>query len=73
LKEEAENKPVEKEPDFEEYRIIKEYLKRIVNRDVLPSEHIEIDLGLDSLEKVELQAFLEKTFGIHITDDLQSL
>ncbi len=69
LKEETEKKSFEKEPDFEEYRIIKEYLQKVVKRDVSPSEHIEIDLGLDSLEKVELQAFLEKTFGVSITDE----
>ncbi len=59
----------EKEPDFEEYRIIKDYLKRVVNREIYPSEHIEIDLGLDSLEKVELQVFIEKTFGVYVSDE----
>jgi long-chain acyl-CoA synthetase len=68
LKEKPE-KITEKEPDFLEYKILKNYLTKIVNREIHPSEHIEIDLGLDSLEKVELQTFIEKTFGINISDE----
>ena len=59
----------ETEPEFEEYRIIRDYLKRLAKRDISPSEHIEIDIGLDSLEKVELQVFLERTFGISVSDE----
>jgi long-chain acyl-CoA synthetase len=37
---------------------------------VLPSHHLEMDLGLDSLDKVSLQVFIESGFGIQmeITD-----
>jgi len=62
-------KPVKvKEPDYEEYRILKEYLKTVTKRDVYPYQHIEIDLGLDSLEKVELLSFIENSFGIKLTE-----
>jgi len=57
-----------KEPDLEEYRIIKDYLSKVSKKEIYPDSHIELDLGLDSLEKVELQAFIEKTFGVEITD-----
>ncbi|NPA51538.1 MAG: AMP-binding protein [Aquificae bacterium] len=58
-----------KEPDFKEYKIIKDYLKRITKKEVYPNSHLEIDLGLDSLEKVEFITFLEKTFGVDISDE----
>ena len=53
----------------EEGRIIGEYLRKLTGLDVLPSHHIELDLGLDSLSKVELVSFLEKTFGLSITEE----
>ncbi len=62
-------KRVEKEPDFEEYHIIKQYLQKVVKKQINPSDHLEIDLGLDSLEKVELLVFIEKTFGISMSDE----
>ncbi len=69
--EEVKEKPVEKikEPEFEEYQIIKDYLEKITQKKVLPTDHIEIDLGLDSLEKVEFQVFIEKSFGVKILDE----
>ncbi|MDQ7055822.1 MAG: AMP-binding protein [Persephonella sp.] len=50
-----------KEPENEEYRILKEYLHTVSKRKIYPDSHIEIDLGLDSLDKVELLAFIETT------------
>ncbi len=58
------------EPDFEEYKILSTYLKGITNREVAPNAHLELDLGLDSLEFVEVLAFLENTFGVEIRDEL---
>ena len=69
LKEEKKEKIVSPEPEFEEYKVIKEYLKGIVKKDINPTDHIEIDLGLDSLEKVEFLVFLEKTFGLNISEE----
>lgn len=57
-----------KEPESEEYRILKEYLHTVSKRKVYPDSHIEIDLGLDSLDKVELLAFIETTFGVSISE-----
>ncbi len=69
--EEVEEKPsIEiKEPQFEEYQIVKNYLEKVTQKKVLPTDHLEIDLGLDSLEKVEFQVFIEKTFGLKISDE----
>ncbi|SNZ11636.1 long-chain acyl-CoA synthetase [Persephonella hydrogeniphila] len=62
-------KPKEvKEPDYPEYQIIKEYLKSITKKEVYPDSHIEIDLGLDSLEKVEFLSFIEQSFGTKISE-----
>lgn len=56
-------------PDYQEYRLLEEYLKELVKKDILPDEHVELDLGLDSLDKVELQAKIESTFGIAMTNE----
>ncbi len=58
-----------KEPDYEEYKIIREYLRKISRREVYPDSHIEVDLSLDSLEKIEFLVFLEETFGIKISEE----
>lgn len=56
------------EPDYPEYRMIKEYLKSITKKEVYPDSHIEIDLGLDSLEKVEFLSFIEQSFGVKVSE-----
>ena len=52
--------------DSEEYRLIKSHIEDDKNIEVYPDDHIEIDLGLDSLDKVSLQVFIENTFGVNI-------
>ena len=59
--EKQERKP---EPDFEEYNKIKKYLVDIKGKDVYFDSHIEIDLGMDSLDMVEFQYFLDLNYGI---------
>ena len=54
------------EPETEEYRIIKQFIEKEKNCSVRPTDHIEMDLGLDSLDKVGLQVFLQTTFGIEM-------
>lgn len=56
-------------PDYQEYRLLEEYLKELVKKDIFPDEHVELDLGLDSLDKVELQAKIENTFGISMSNE----
>ncbi|MCQ2228470.1 MAG: AMP-binding protein [Bacteroidales bacterium] len=57
------------EPDLEEYRVIKNYIQEEKRCKVKPTDHIELDLAFDSLDKVGLQVFLQSTFGMEITTD----
>ncbi len=59
-------KAAKAQPDFEEFKIIQSYLQEQKSVDVLPDDHLEFDLGLDSLDKVGLQTWLEKSFGVHL-------
>jgi len=72
--EKADEVKEEKFEDFsvfetEEGRIIKEFLEKISQKDVRPGDHIELDLGLDSLAKVELLGFIETNFGVSISEE----
>ncbi|MCX6075347.1 MAG: 1-acyl-sn-glycerol-3-phosphate acyltransferase [Campylobacterales bacterium] len=58
----------EKEPDDALYKTLKFFLHSICNCEVLLSSHIELDLGLDSLDYVELFVFVEKSFGVFIDE-----
>lgn len=73
LKDLLENKKEEvqqkiNEPITEEYKEISNYIKTLKNKPVLPTAHLELDLGLDSLEVVELLTFIESTFGVKIDE-----
>lgn len=57
------------EPNDQVYLIIKDYLKNYTGVSVYPDSHIEIDLGLDSLGKVEFLAFMESAFGVSLSED----
>ncbi len=56
------------EPDFQEYILIKDFLKQQKEMTIHPSDHLEIDLGLDSLDKVNLGVYLESNFGVKLTE-----
>lgn len=60
------------EPNFEEYKILKKYLHDTVETSVYPDSHIELDLGFDSLELVELNAFINQNFGVNIDETIFS-
>jgi long-chain acyl-CoA synthetase len=47
-----------------ELTLISQYIAREKGCHVRPGDHIEMDLGLDSLDKIGLQVFLENTFGV---------
>jgi len=58
------------EPDFREYQLIKEYLiQQKERRDIFPNDHLELDLGMDSLDRVSFQAWLKNTFGVDLQED----
>ena len=56
------------EPSDKLYEVLKDYLSSLSDIVVLPSSHIELDLGLDSLNYVELFVFIEQSFGIYIDE-----
>ncbi|MEA3498669.1 MAG: 1-acyl-sn-glycerol-3-phosphate acyltransferase, partial [Campylobacterota bacterium] len=62
-----ENK-IEDEPNDNLYKTIKSFIASISNNTILPSSHIELDLGLDSLNYVELFIFIEQSFGVYIDE-----
>ncbi len=51
-------------------RKIVEYLSSQINRPVSLESHLEIDLGIDSLSRVELGLGLESLLGLRISDEL---
>jgi long-chain acyl-CoA synthetase len=56
------------EPEYEEYRRIRDFLASQTPKPIFPEAHLEIDLHLDSLDKVSLGAYIENTFGIPLGD-----
>jgi len=57
------------EPTFEEYRVIKQYIKQEKKCIIRPTDHLETDLAFDSLDKLGLQGFIEQTFGMELPQD----
>jgi long-chain acyl-CoA synthetase len=57
-------------PEFDEYKLLAEYLKQEIGREVKPNEHIDTDLGMDSLSKVSLIAYIKNTFGVDLSEAL---
>ncbi|ADC89001.1 AMP-dependent synthetase and ligase [Thermocrinis albus DSM 14484] len=53
----------------EEAELIREFLTKLSGRKVMGHHHIELDLGLDSLAKVELLSFLEMRFGVEMEEE----
>ena len=56
------------EPSTEEYKNISAFLKSIKNKPIIPNAHLELDLGLDSLDTVELLSHIGGTFGVKIDE-----
>ena len=57
------------EPDYPEYQTIQQFLQQQQECEVYASDHLELDLGLDSLDRVGLQSFLHATFGVGVSDE----
>ena len=56
----------QEEIELQEYHILKENIEKEKHCIVLPGHHLEMDLGLDSLDKVSLQVFIQSTFGVEL-------
>lgn len=55
------------EPQLSEFRIISDYLEREKRVKVHAGDHLVLDVGLDSLDTIGLQTFLEGSFGFKIS------
>ncbi len=53
----------------DEYKIIKRYIESEKVCKVRPTDHIELDLAFDSLDKVGLQVFINSSFGLDMSTD----
>lgn len=58
------------QPDYSEYQELKEYLEKLKGKKVIGTAHLELDLGLDSLDVTELLAYLQSGFGIKTTQTI---
>jgi len=57
------------EPQSREYQAIKKFLESETQQTVQPSDHLELDLALDSLGRVSLSAFIETAFGVDVPEN----
>lgn len=56
------------EPDISEYRVLKDYIKKIKGFEPGPDDNLELEIGLDSLDKVELLAYIENSFALKLDE-----
>lgn len=56
------------EPDTKEYKILKEYIKKLKGNEPGPDENFEIEIGLDSLDQVEFLTYIENSFSLKLAE-----
>jgi long-chain acyl-CoA synthetase len=61
-------KATEAAPNTEEYTTLRSLLKKQVNSTIQHTDHLEYDIALDSLGKLGLIDFIERTFGVKIEE-----
>ncbi len=67
--EKPKTKKDENENQYEEYKVIKEFIEHETDTKISLHDHIEYDIALDSLGKLSLIDFIERTFGVSIDED----
>ncbi|MBN1501393.1 MAG: AMP-binding protein [Spirochaetes bacterium] len=55
-------------PLFEEYKLIVKHIQNMYDGKIHPKDHLEIDLGLDSISIMELELYIENVFGINFKE-----
>jgi long-chain acyl-CoA synthetase len=68
VKDKQDQPEIKEEPEYKEYQLISDFIRKQVERDIFPNDHLDFDIGLDSLDKVSLQYFLKNTFGVEIKE-----
>ena len=56
------------EPNDEIYKILKAYISTLSDSEIYIDSHLELDIGLDSLDYVGLFIFIEQSFGVKIDE-----
>ena len=54
------------DPEDESYELLKNKLSALTGVRVYADSVLELDLGLDSLAKIELESFIESTYGVSL-------
>lgn len=62
-------KSVSEEPETSEYHAIKSFIESQVDMDILPDHHLVFDISMDSIGKLSLIDYIEKTFGINFNEE----
>ena len=62
-------KTVSEEPKCAEYHAIKSFIESQVDMDILPDHHLVFDISMDSIGKLSLIDYIEKTFGINFSEE----
>jgi len=65
---ESKNNKHQKEPEFEVYRTIKNFIEEQSNTKIFANQHIEYDVALDSLGKIGLLEFISQSYGLTMTE-----
>jgi long-chain acyl-CoA synthetase len=69
LAKKEEKKAASKEPETSEYLAIKTFIESQVDMDILPEHHLVFDISMDSIGKLSLIDFIEKSFGIKFSEE----
>ena len=69
LEQKEQKKTASSEPDTKEYHAIKSFIESQVDMDILPDHHLVFDISMDSLSKLSLIDFIEKSFGIKLDEE----
>jgi len=62
-------KEIAEEVHTVEYLAIKSFIESQVDMDILPDHHLVFDISMDSLNKLSLIDFIEKSFGIKFNEE----
>jgi long-chain acyl-CoA synthetase len=57
------------EPNTSEYHAIKSFIESQVDMDILPDYHLVFDISMDSMVKMSLIDYIEKSFGIKLDEE----